>query len=127
MTFKTFEDLEVWKLSRELANDIYSITSKDLFKKDFELKNQIRSASISILSNIAEGFERDSTKEFVRFLNISKGSAGEVRAQLYIALDQKYISSSEFQNLINQVTAISKSLKGFINYLKTKTVKLKNS
>jgi len=88
MKIKKFEDLESWKKARTLTNEVYKATTAGNFVRDFALKDQIRRASISILSNIAEGFERGGDKEFLQFLAVAKGSCGEVRAQLYIALDQ---------------------------------------
>jgi four helix bundle protein len=116
-TFKKFEEMEVWKKSRELNREIYGISNGAGFCRDFSLRDQIRRASISIMSNIAEGFERDGKKEFIHFLAIAKGSAGEVRSQLYIALDQNYISPEIFENLIVKITEIGKMLKGLIGYL----------
>ena len=84
-TFKTFEDIEAWQRSRALTKSIYKVTSQGTFARDFGLRDQIRKASVSIMSNIAEGFERSGTKEFIQFLATAKGSAGEVRAQLYVA------------------------------------------
>jgi len=118
MNIERFEDIEVWKLSREIISKIYRITESEKFCKDFDLKRQIRRASISILSNIYEGFERKSNKEFVQFLFIAKGSAGEVRSQLYIAYDLEYISINDLEDLIKRIEIISKSLSGFIKYLR---------
>ncbi len=87
MKFNRFEEIEVWQLSRKLVKDIYKITTEPAFSKDFGLKDQIRRCAVSIPSNIAEGYERKSNVEFIRFLYISKGSAGELRTQLYIAYD----------------------------------------
>ena len=92
MKIKNFEDIESWRKARKLTNDIYQTTATGKFMRDFGLKDQIRRASVSILSNIAEGFERGGDKEFSQFLGIAKGSCGEVRAQLYVALDQDYLS-----------------------------------
>ena len=92
MRIKKFEDLESWKKARQLTNKIYEATAEGSFTRDFGLKDQIRRASISILSNIAEGFERGGDKEFLQFLAVAKGSCGEVRAQLYIAVDQGYLA-----------------------------------
>ena len=90
-TFKSFEDIEAWQKARELTVEIYSISKKGPFGKDYALKNQIQRASIAVMSNIAEGFERGGNREFSQFLSIAKGSVGEVRSQLYIALDQEYL------------------------------------
>ena len=95
-TFKTFEDNDAWQRSRELTNLIYKVTAEGAFSKDYGLKDQIRRASVSIMSNIAEGFERSGTGEFAHFLATAKGSAGEVRSQLYVALDQGYINAAVF-------------------------------
>ena len=119
-TLERFEELEVWKLSMELCTNIYELTNKELFSKDFGLKDQIRRASVSIPSNISEGFERDSKNQFVYFLTISKGSCGELRTQIRIARSLNYINENDY-NLINEkCISVSKQLSGFINYLKTK-------
>ena len=91
-----FEDLIAWQKARKLTCEIYQITRQGAFVKDFGLSNQIQRASVSIMSNIAEGFERGSNKEFIQFLYIAKGSCGEVRSQIYIAFDQRYISENDF-------------------------------
>ena len=122
-TFNRFEDIDAWQRSRELTNRIYKITSKGDFARDFGLKDQIRRASVSIMSNIAEGFERSGTGEFAHFLATAKGSAGEVRSQLYVALDQGYISQVLFDPLIAGVTDISRMLSGLMNYLKKSGLK----
>jgi four helix bundle protein len=119
MVILRFEELEVWKLARKFVTRIYEITNDDNFKKDFALRDQIRKASISIISNISEGFERQSNLEFIRFLYIAKASAGETRAQLYVASDLKYIDNKNFELLISESEKISKSISGFIKYLKT--------
>ena len=116
-TFKKFEDIGAWQRSRELTREIYKTTSRGEFARDFGLTDQIRRASASIMSNIAEGFERSGTGEFTHFLAIAKGSAGEVRSQLYVALDQEYISSTVFDPLNVAVTEISKMLSGLMDYL----------
>jgi four helix bundle protein len=89
---KSLEDFEIWKTSREIARQVYSLTKRKTFAAGFVLKNQICGASISIMSNIAEGYEGQSVNVFLRHLSIAKGSAGEVRSRLYIALDQGYVS-----------------------------------
>jgi len=112
-----FEDIEVWQKARELTREIYVLSNEGLFARDFGLRDQIRRASVSIMSNIAEGFERGSNKEFIQYLYIAKGSAGEVRAQLYVALDQIYINQASFNSLNKNATEISRMLSGLINYL----------
>ncbi len=107
-TFHRFEDIESWKKARELTTLIYKITSIGNFARDFGLRDQIRRASVSIASNIAEGFERDGTKEFVQFLYIAKGSAGEVKTQLYLALDLEYITQPDFNSLFRTADEIGK-------------------
>ncbi len=90
-TIKRFEDIEAWQEARELVRELYRITSAGPFARDFGLKDQVRRAGVSIMSGIAEGFERDGNKEFLQFLSISKGSCGEVRSDLYVAEDQGYL------------------------------------
>lgn len=123
MRVEKFEDLNVWKGSRELCKSIYQLTNNNDFKKDYGLKDQIQRASVSILTNIAEGFERDSNPEFIKFLNYSKGSAGEVSALLYIAFDLKYISEDEFNLNLNNSLSIIKQLSNFIKYLRNSSRK----
>lgn len=118
-----FEDVEAWKHAREISKLIYGISSGQDFSKDFALVNQIRRAAISILSNIAEGFERNGDKEFIQFLTIAKGSCGEVRAQLYIALDQKYLEEKEFVFIQNKLIETSRIISGLIRYLKQSDLK----
>jgi len=119
-TIKRFEELEVWKAGMELCSSIYALTNSELFSKDFGLKDQIRRSSISVPSNISEGFERDSKKQFLYFLVIAKGSCGELRTQLKIASNLKYISEQEYDKLNLECLSVSKQLAGFITYLKTK-------
>jgi four helix bundle protein len=113
-----FEDLEAWKLARALNSLIYSASGAGDFHRDFALRDQIRRASISIVSNIAEGFERDGDKEFTQFLFMAKGSCGEVRSQLYLALDCGYISQAQFSELVGKAIEVSRIISGLINYLK---------
>lgn len=119
MKIERFEDLEVWQLAREVVRSIYKITSKTKFSKDFGLAHQIQRSAVSIMSNIAEGFERKSKKEFIHFLYTAKGSSGELRSQLYMALDLNYIDQEEFQEHYQLAEKISKSLAGFIKYLQS--------
>ena len=114
-----FEDIIAWQKALDLSNLIYQYTNNTLFAKDFGLKDQIRRASVSVVSNIAEGFERESNNQFIYFLVIAKASAGELRSQLYIAKNQNYISEQEFQIIINKVLEVSKTISGFISYLRS--------
>lgn len=114
-----FEDIQAWQNARKVVDAIYKITKTGPFSKDFSLKDQILRAAISIPSNIAEGFSRRSNKEFVQFLFIAKSSAAEVQTQLYLALDQKYISESQFNSIYKELEVISKQISKFITYLRT--------
>jgi len=117
-TITQFEDLEVWQLARELANEIFeAYTNSEEFSRDFKLKDQINGSSGSIMDNIAEGFERSGRNEFINFLTYSKGSAGEVKSQLYRALDRKYISKEQFDKLYQKADTTGKKNGAFINYL----------
>ena len=125
MRVKSFEDLQVWKDAREFVKSIYVLTSLDNFKKDYGLKDQIQRSSVSIINNIAEGFERDNNKEFRNFLNYAKGSAGEVRSMLYVALDLNYISKDSFDNNFTKAVNIISQLYNFKKYLKSYDIKEK--
>jgi len=116
-TVRQFEDLNVWQEARQLVGAIYSASKTPAFNRDFGLLDQIRRAAVSTMSNIAEGLERGTRKEFMQFLNIAKGSNGEVRSQLHVALDQKYIGEVEFTALRESATTLSKKLSAFIRYL----------
>lgn len=118
-TATCFEELKVWQEARELVKAIYKITKQRPFSRDFALRNQITSAATSAMSNIAEGFERGSRKEFIQFLNIAKGSNGEVRSQLYVALDQEYLSAETFDKLRESALSPSRRLARFIKYLQS--------
>src|SRR5258708_31645996 len=112
-----FEDIEAWKKGREFRKAIYACGKVGMFARDFGLRDQIRRASVSITSNIAEGFERGGNREFIQFLSNSKGSCGEVRDRLYVALDEEYISKDQFDSLYNTTVEISPLISGFIKYL----------
>ncbi|MCC7211552.1 MAG: four helix bundle protein [Candidatus Brocadia sp.] len=113
-----FEDLEVWKLARGLTNKIYKITSTGAFSKDYGLRDQIRRASVSVMSNISEGHERGGNQEFIQFLSIAKGSSGEVRSQIYVALDQGYVGENEDKRLIDDFKKLSIMINNFMEHLK---------
>jgi four helix bundle protein len=123
MKVKSFEDLQVWQDSRQFVKMIYELTSLNLFRKDFGLKDQIQRASVSIMNNISEGFERDSNREFVKFLGYAKGSAGEVRSMLFVALDLNYISGQLFETSYNKSIDIIKQISNFKKYLRNYLLK----
>jgi four helix bundle protein len=118
MKYRSFEDLKVWNDSREFVKIIYKLTSSEKFSKDFGLKDQIQRASVSIMNNIAEGFERNNNKEFIKFLKYSKGSAGEVRSMLYVVLDLNYISKESFNKNYEMAVNIITQISNFIKYLR---------
>jgi len=120
--FKKIEDIEAWKRGCRLAVEIYNITNIDPFSKDWGLRDQIRRSVVSIPSNIAEGFERESSAEFKRFLLIEKGSCGELRTQLYIAQALDYITKSKVEQLINECKEISSMMSGIISHLRNQMV-----
>ncbi len=115
---KCFEDLQAFQRARELTRQVYRVSSAGRFSRDYPLRDQIRRAAISVMSNIAEGFERDGDREFVQFLSTAKGSCGEVRAQLYAAMDQGYVDEEQFDALSARVVEISRMLARLIEYLK---------
>jgi four helix bundle protein len=123
MSVKQFEDLEVWKDARRLTQAIYRLTKAEKFSKDFALRDQIQRATVSIMSNIAEGFERGGNQEFCQFLYVAKGSCGEVRSQLYIALDQNYVSYNDLDQLTDSYRRLSSMISNFIAYLKNSGMK----
>lgn len=120
---KSFEELPVWQKARELVKYVYTLTRKEAFSKDFSLVDQIRRSSTSVMFNTSEGFERGSNTEFIQFLYIAKGSAGEARAQFYVALDQAYIAMGEFKKGVEMCKDVSGQLSGLIDYLKGSRLK----
>lgn len=122
-TISKFEDIEAWQLAREMTKTIYAISNDGAFARDFGLRDQIRRASVSIMSNIAEGFERGGDKEFFQFVSLAKGSSGEVRAQLYVALDAGYIDQQTFSRLSDMATQINRMLAGLMKYLRSSELK----
>ena len=115
---KSFEELPMWKDARKFTNKIYNLTKKFPSREVCGLNSQITRAAVSIMSNIAEGFDRLSSREFIRFLVISRGSISEVQNDLYIALDLKYISQNEFQLAYDDAKYLGKQINGFIKYLR---------
>ena len=113
-----FEEIEAWQKARELTLLIYRISAKGSFSRDFALKDQIRRAAVSVMSNIAEGFERSGNREFIQFLSMAKGSLGELRSQMYIALDQAYVDQSSFDETNSLATQTGKLIGGFMSYLR---------
>lgn len=116
-TIKQFEDLDIWQKARKLSKVIYFKTIEGSFAKDFSLRDQINRSSGSVMDNIAEGFERNGRQEFIQFLSYSKSSAGEVRSQLYRALDRGHITQQEFEELYEETKGIGNMLDGFMQYL----------
>ncbi|WBV54709.1 four helix bundle protein [Chryseobacterium gambrini] len=114
---KTFEDLEIWQLSRALCKDIYDVIESTNLKNNFKLCNQIDSSSGSVMDNIAEGFEKNGNREFIQFLSIAKASCGETRSQLYRVFDRNFISEEKFETLREQTEVLSRKIGSFIKYL----------
>jgi four helix bundle protein len=112
-----FEDLDAWKVARELANLIYVLGRESGFSKDYSFKDQIQRAAVSVMNNIAEGFERGGNKDFAKFLFIARGSVGEVRSMLYLALDQKYVTEEQFSEAYNFCVRDSQLCWGLIKHL----------
>ncbi|MBK7392344.1 MAG: four helix bundle protein [Chloracidobacterium sp.] len=122
-SIERFEDIEAWKRAREVTKKIYQLSSSGDFTRDFGLKDQIRRSSVSVMSNIAEGFERDGNREFINFLSIAKASCGEARSQLYVALDQDFITAEDFQCTYDHFDQTGRMIGGFMNYLRQSDLK----
>ena len=116
-TIERFEDVKGWEKGRELCKLVYEATNKAPFSRDYALRDQIRRAAVSIISNIAEGFEGQNDRTFIRHLYIAKGSSGEVRAQAYIAMDQAYITPEVFNEIYALSSETSRLISGLITYL----------
>ena len=117
MKIKRFKDIEAWQLARELARKVYGLAKKPGFARDFGLKGQIQDAAGSSMHNIAEGFDSETNPEFIRFLRYAKRSCTEVQSELYIAMDQDYITKAEFQDVYDHAGRTRAAIRGFIKYL----------
>lgn len=122
-TFERFEEIEAWRRARELCKEVYRISAEGSFARDFMLRDQMRRASVSMMSNIAEGFERSGTGEFIQFLAMAKGSAGEMRSQLYVALDQGYMTREDCERLSELAGDTAKMVMGLMKYLRKAGIK----
>jgi four helix bundle protein len=120
---RRIEDLEIWQRARILAIDLFFLTRKGQISKDFSFKNQIMRAAVSVPSNIAEGFERDGKNEFINFLSIAKGSLGELKTQIYLALDFGYISEEQFKGIYAEIAGISAMIGKLMKYLRSSDIK----
>jgi four helix bundle protein len=118
-----FEDIEAWQKSRELTRRVYKTSSQGEFSRDFGLRDQIRRAAVSVMSNIAEGYERGGDKEFRQFLALAKGSVGELKSQLYVALDVGFVSELQFGELYELANETARLIAGFMRYLSTSNLK----
>ena len=122
-TIRRFEDIEAWQKARALTQAVYACSASGTFAKDFGLRDQMRRAAVSIMANIAEGFERGGSAEFSHFLSVAKGSAGEVEAHLYVALDQRYVTQAQFEELRELAASAKRLIAGFMEYLKRSAVR----
>ena len=122
-TFRRFDEIEAWQKARELTKVVYGISNHGAFAKDFGLRDQIRRASVSIMANIAEGFERDGMGEFIQFLAIAKGSAAEVLSHAYVAFDQDFISKEDFDYLVAKTAEVGRMIAGLMRYLRKSATK----
>ena len=119
MKIERFEDIEAWQLARELTQKVYRLTKKPDFAKDYGLKRQVQEAAGSSMHNIAEGFDSETNAEFIRFLRYAKRSCTEVQSELYMAIDQQYITDADFQDVYDHAGRTRAAIRGFIKYLTT--------
>ena len=122
-TVRSFEELDAWKEARKLAQIVYAVTKTAGFARDGDLRGQMRRAAVSVVSNIAEGFDRGGRVEFVNFLSIAKGSTGEIQGQCYVALDQQYLSQEQFQTVQSQAQVVKRLIAGLMRYLQGSGIK----
>ena len=123
MKITRFEDLECWQEARKLVSAVYGTTMNGNFKKDLRLSGQIQAAATSVMANVAEGFVRRSTREFIQFLFVGMSSAAEVQSHLYVALDQRYIDQKYFGEIYDQANKTARIISGLISYLRTRETK----
>lgn len=123
MKITRFEDLECWQEARKLVSAVYGTTMNGNFKKDLRLSGQIQAAATSVMANVAEGFVRRSTREFIQFLFVGMSSAAEVQNHLYVALDQRYIDQKYFGEIYDQANKTARIISGLITYLRTRETK----
>jgi four helix bundle protein len=117
-TFQSFEEIDAWQRARELRREIYAISAQAMLSKDFGLRDQIRKASVSNISNIAEGFDRGGTSQFLQSLSIAKGSAGEVRTHFYVAHELGYVAQETFERISAQAVEIGRMIGRLMSYLR---------
>ena len=120
-TISRFEEIEAWKNARELTKQIYQLSAIGAFSRDFGLRDQIRRAAVSVMSNIAEGFESQTQALFIKYLGVAKASAGELRSQLYIASDLGYLSPEDLENTISLAEKVSRQIYRFVKYLQSQS------
>lgn len=118
-SFRKFEEIESWKMARVLTQMVYQASARGEFARDFAMRDQVCRASLSIMANIAEGFERNGNREFIQFLSVAKGSAGEVRSFLYVAHDLGYITHVDFEELRSSCRSIAAAIQGLADYLRS--------
>jgi four helix bundle protein len=123
MTIQNFEDLEIWKEARCLTREIYKLSKAANLSKDYGLRDQMRRAAVSIMSNIAEGFERGGNQEFIQFLYIAKASCGELRSELYVAVDQEYVDQKTASAVLLSLRRLAVMIKHLIDHLKRSTIR----
>ena len=123
MKIERFEDIEAWQLAHELTRNVYRLTKKPGFSRDYGLKQQVQTAAGSAMHNIAEGFDSEGNTEFIRFLRYAKRSCTEVQSELYVALDEEYITPEEFKDIYEQARRTRAAIRGFINYLRKYTAR----
>ena len=116
---KRFEDIEAWQKARILTHEVYQVSSQGKFAQDYGLRDQIRRAGVSSMSNIAEGFEREGNKEFIQFLSVAKGSTAELKSELYVALDATFITQPQFDHIYQLADDTSHLIGGFMRYLQS--------